>query len=297
MSVFRIEKTADYTVLSNFHFREKEMSFKAKGLLSFMLSLPNNWDYSVEGLESFSSDGKDSIISGLKELEKFGYLVRKQKTDEKGKFCGYDYIIYEKPLNEQPFTENPQTENPFTENPSTENPQQLNTNISNTNTLNTNILNTNTYKLYNNNNIYRSSSQNHNHVCDKNTDDDINEFFESVWSLYPKKTNKSQIRKATKKRLYKIGFNLIARCIERYKEELEANGTDYQYIKAGSTFFNGGYEDYLDDDWEIHVSNRSKNNKTTQSGASKHINDMSISERVAYMSSLFDNDEVKHENF
>ena len=80
---------------------------------------------------------------------------------------------------------------------------------------------------------------------------DIEEFFEHVWKLYPKKTNKTQIRKATKERLYKIGYEKIARCIERYKQELEYNHTEYQFIKAGSTFFNGGYEDYLADDWQL----------------------------------------------
>lgn len=80
---------------------------------------------------------------------------------------------------------------------------------------------------------------------------DIEEFFERVWKLYPKKTNKTQIRKATKERLYKIGYEKIARCIERYKQELEYNHTEYQFIKAGSTFFNGGYEDYLADDWQL----------------------------------------------
>lgn len=80
---------------------------------------------------------------------------------------------------------------------------------------------------------------------------DIEEFFERVWKLYPKKTNKTQIRKATKERLYKIGYEKIARCIERYRQELEYNHTEYQFIKAGSTFFNGGYEDYLADDWQL----------------------------------------------
>lgn len=79
----------------------------------------------------------------------------------------------------------------------------------------------------------------------------IDDFFESLWALYPKKTNKSQIKKATKERLYKIGYEKLSLCIERYKQELEFNGTDYQFIKAGSTFFNGGYEDYLVDDWKL----------------------------------------------
>ena len=76
MAVFRVNKTRDYTVLSNYHFKDTRLSYKAKGLLSLMLSLPEDWDYSIDGLVSLSADGRDSIMSGLKELEKFGYLRR-----------------------------------------------------------------------------------------------------------------------------------------------------------------------------------------------------------------------------
>ena len=101
-----------------------------------------------------------------------------------------------------------------------------------------------------------------------NKTNNIDDFFESVWQLYPKKTNKSQIKKAAKERLYKVGYDKLARCIERYKEELEFNHTDYQYIKAGSTFFNGGYQDYLADDWTLptrqpHSTTNAKNTAPT----------------------------------
>lgn len=137
MAVIRINKTENYTVMSNTHFKEKGMSYKAKGLLSVMLSLPDNWDYSIAGLETLSKDGKDSIMSALTELEQFGYLKRTQITDERGRFNGYDYDIYENPI-----TENPQQENPYAEKPNTENPPQLNTNKLNNNKSNNNILNT-----------------------------------------------------------------------------------------------------------------------------------------------------------
>lgn len=138
MAIVRIHKTRDFTIMSNYHFKEKNMSLKAKGLLSLMLSLPDDWDYSVEGLKKLSKDGKESISSALEELEVFGYLKRQQKVDEKGKFCGYEYHIYETPQLENPQVETPFTENPSTDNPSTENHTQLNTNISNTKELNTN---------------------------------------------------------------------------------------------------------------------------------------------------------------
>lgn len=130
MSVFRINKTSDYTVMSNYHLREKNMSLKAKGLLSIMLSLPNDWDYSINGLATLSKDGKDSVMGALNELEEFGYLVRSRTINEKGQFLGYDYDIYE----------NPYTENPNTVKPNTEKPTQLNTKRTNVDKEITNIL-------------------------------------------------------------------------------------------------------------------------------------------------------------
>lgn len=129
MAVFRVHKNDNYTVLSNYHFKEKKMSLKAKGLLSLMLSLPDSWDYSAAGLVTLSKDGKDSVNAALKELEQFGYLKRSQAYNENGTFGGYNYEIYEQPTDVN--FENPSTENPFTENPSTENPTQLNTNKKN----------------------------------------------------------------------------------------------------------------------------------------------------------------------
>lgn len=125
MSVMRVNKTANYTVLSNYHFKEKGMSLKAKGLLSLMLSLPEDWNYSVSGLVKLSKDGKDSVMSALAELEKFGYLVRYRTTDQMGRFSGVEYDIYE-----QPQKEIPMSENPILDKSHEENPTQLNTNKS-----------------------------------------------------------------------------------------------------------------------------------------------------------------------
>ena len=137
MAVIRVHKTADYTVMSNSHFREYGLSFKAKGILSQMLSLPDNWEYSVVGLTKLAKDGKESVMSGLAELEEFGYLKRTRTFDEKGRFAGYDYDIFETPQKEKPCTENPHTVNTNTDKPYTENPPQLNNNQSITNISNT----------------------------------------------------------------------------------------------------------------------------------------------------------------
>ena len=117
MPVIRVNKNTSYTVMSNIHLREKTMSLKAKGLLSQMLSLPKDWDYSVDGLCTLSRDGYDGINQALKELERHGYLVRKRVVDKKGRFVGYEYNIFEEPQREKPSTEKPSTENPSTENP------------------------------------------------------------------------------------------------------------------------------------------------------------------------------------
>lgn len=146
MAVIRVNKTKDFTVMSNAHFKEREMSLKAKGLLSLMLSLPDEWDYSVRGLVTLSKDGIESVMTSLSELEEFGYLERTRAHDEKGRFAGYDYNIFEHPQTEKPCTENPNTGNPNTEKPCTENPPQLNTNTLTTKESKTNVLSTDVVK-------------------------------------------------------------------------------------------------------------------------------------------------------
>lgn len=126
MATIRVNKTKNYTVMANYHLQDKNLSLKAKGVMSLMLSLPEGWDYSKEGLATLSKDGKDSVMTALQELEQYGYLVRTRHTNEKGQFDGYIYDIYEKPA----------TEKPSSENPTTEKPTQLNINKLNTNKIN-----------------------------------------------------------------------------------------------------------------------------------------------------------------
>ena len=96
MSVFKIEESKNYTVMSNYHLRDKNLSYKAKGLLSFMLSLPEDWDYSINGLVSISKEGVKAIRNILQELQRYGYLVIEKKQNEIGQF-EYEYLIYEQP--------------------------------------------------------------------------------------------------------------------------------------------------------------------------------------------------------
>lgn len=132
MSVIRVNKTKNYTVLSNYHFKEKDMSLKAKGLLSLMLSLPDDWNYSISGLVKLSKDGKDGVMSALSELEKFGYLLRTRVKNDKGQFSGVEYHIYEQPQGDTPIMEKPILEKQKEVKQPADNPPQLNTDKLNT---------------------------------------------------------------------------------------------------------------------------------------------------------------------
>ena len=137
MAVFRIEKTRDYTVMANFHLRDTELSLKAKGLLSLMLSLPEDWDYTTKGLARICRDGVDSICSTVRELEDHGYIIRERVRNEKGQLTTVEYTILEQPVKGEPETaqpgqEKPKRENPVLGKPGQENPAQLNTNKTNT---------------------------------------------------------------------------------------------------------------------------------------------------------------------
>ena len=138
MAVFRVEKTKDFTVMSNHHLRNVSLSLKAKGLLSLMLSLPDNWDYTTKGLAHICKDGVDSISSAIKELEKQGYLTRQRLRDAHGRLGDIEYVIHEKPVppdeqdtilppkRENPRQVNPRQVKPVLGKPEQEKPAQLN---------------------------------------------------------------------------------------------------------------------------------------------------------------------------
>lgn len=131
--------------MSNYHFKEKDMSLKAKGLLSLMLSLPDDWNYNISGLVKLSKDGKDSVMSALGELEKFGYLRRDRTTDNKGRFSGIIYNIFEEPQPEKPIAEEQNAEEQKEGEQNAEKPPQLNTKLTN-NSFNKELINKTTNK-------------------------------------------------------------------------------------------------------------------------------------------------------
>ena len=124
MGVIRVEHNANYTTMSNYHLRDSRLSLRAMGLMSKMLSLPDDWDYTVAGLASICKEGRDAVRKALMELEGAGYLVREQGRGGSGTFASNDYTLFEE--SRLPLTENPSTVKPSTVKPSTENPTQLN---------------------------------------------------------------------------------------------------------------------------------------------------------------------------
>ena len=167
-TVFRVFKTEKFSVISNYHLFDKRLTHKATNLLTSMLALSPVWDYTLKGLASLKKDGIDGVRSGIRELEKLGYLTRRQLRNEKGQLAHNEYLVYETPeLNpnfakseencqELPSLENPITDkkinSPSLENPSTENPTQLNTKLLNTKYINQSYQDNNNINI---NNTYR----------------------------------------------------------------------------------------------------------------------------------------------
>lgn len=153
MAVFRVERTRDYTVMSNHHLKDMNLSLKAKGLLSIMLSLPDTWNYTTRGLAAICKEGVDAIGSAVRELEAAGYIVRRLLRGQGGRIADTEYVIYEQPqggpdtpppVPDGPDTPPPHTENPYAAEPDVDGPcagkpAQLNTHPASTNRANTNL--------------------------------------------------------------------------------------------------------------------------------------------------------------
>ena len=213
MSVFRVEKTNNYTVMSNYHFKEKNMSLKAKGLLSLMLSLPDCWDYSINGLAAICKENETSIKSALEELKEFGYLdvIKLLPNQTKSGRIEYEYIVYEQSKHNKKQEDKKQgVENLGVEFLGVENQGQLNTNILNTKKLNT-----------------------------KNLKENTKENFETFYKAYPKKIGKANVEKWFIKnnpdeKLFKLMMNKLE-LFKRSPDWLKDNG---QFIPYPSTWLN-----------------------------------------------------------
>lgn len=209
MAVFRVKKNKEYTTMSNYHLKDKNISLKAKGLLSEMLSLPDDWGYSIEGLSSINLESPKSIKTILGELKAHNYLVitKLMPNETESGRIEYVYDIYENPK-----TRVPKQEGCFQE---VEKQEVVFYRLLNTNIQNTNIQNTKTKEE-----IYK-------------------EVFEKVWEMYPNKKGKNDSYKKFVKAL-KDGVALedITKGIENYVKYIEAEKIEPKYIKNGSTWFN-----------------------------------------------------------
>lgn len=227
MATYRVNKTKDFTTMSNYHLKDKNLSLKAKGLLSVMLSLDNEWKYSVDGLCSISKENKTAINSTLKELKDNNYLVVSKDRKSNGTF-EYVYDIYEQPQTDKPDTDKPDMENLAMDNPYTENlPLNKNTNNINTNNKDTN-------NKYNN-----------------NIKENIKEIFD-FWNEQDiiKHNNLTQdMINAINKKLDEFDVEQIKDCISHYSE---AYHSGYEYCKYKwnlLTFFKqkNAFIEFLDD--------------------------------------------------
>ena len=229
---FRVNKTSNYTVMSNTHLREKNMTLRAKGLLSVMLSLPENWDYSIAGLAAINAESENIIKQSLDELKRFGYLVVTKLTPRQTKSGRYEYIydIYEQPQKKQDI-EKQGIEKQGVEFQGLENwGVNKYTDIINTKEINTKEINT------------EKQTPPTAAMPDK-SGESISEEFEKLWSIYPNKQGKQHAYKAyeraRKRKQNPVTYEQVKTGIEKYCEYIAAKGISKQYIKHGSTYFNG----------------------------------------------------------
>jgi hypothetical protein len=244
MAVFRVEKTRDYTVMANHHLKNRALTLKAKGLLSLMLSLPEDWDYTLKGLSLISVEGIDAIREAVRELECAGYIIRSRERNGKGQLKGTEYVIYEKPHSseappggEKPAQENPTLDNPMQEKPILgspalaepiqENPTQLNTKGLNTYPENTQTVNPHGANPYpsNPNPSYRATGSENSAGWDEMGYDEASRYREMVrenleYDLLV------QDRKTNRERLDEI-VDLIVETLCSTKPTICVSGDDY----------------------------------------------------------------------
>jgi hypothetical protein len=218
MAIYRIHKEDNFVIIDKAFLLNEEISLKAKGLLALLLSYPDNWQFYKAEIVQHTTDKENSLNSGLKELIENGYIVRKQRKDENGKFEGYEYHVYEKPS-----TEKPSTEKPSTEKPSTEKPILLNNkNTKNKNTKNKNTKTTPSPEL-------------------------VSEFKE-WYSKYPHPRNEQQTMKNYINTRKTYSAEQLMTALNNYLAEIEEQHTDKRYIKHSTNFVGQekAFVDYLD---------------------------------------------------
>lgn len=233
MSVFRVNKTEDYTVMSNHHLKEKDMSLKAKGLLSLMLSLPDEWDYSIIGLVMISKENESSIKSALNELKKFKYLkvTKLMPNETESGRIEYIYDIYEQPYKKQE-VEKQGVENLGVEFQPVENPLQLNTNKLNTNKLNTKYIYMGAYKRV------KLTKEQYDKLIEDYGEEYINKIIDRLDEYVESNNNKNKysnynlvIRKAIREKWFNIIYPIKSKVPKWYGEEIKEDKATSKEIK------------------------------------------------------------------
>lgn len=218
--IVRVNKTENYTTMSNYHLKDKNLTLKAKGLLSVVLSLPDTWEYSVAGLTSISKEKETAINSALKELKENGYLIisKKMPSETGTGRIEYEWDFYERPQTEKQGVEKQGLENLGLEFQGLENQAQLNTNIENTNEVNTN----------GNNNPLISPEEK------------LKLLFSCFWEVYPKKANKKDAFKAFKsiKNIEKILPDILSD-IDVKKQTKDWQKQNGQFIPYPASYLRG----------------------------------------------------------
>lgn len=259
MAIIRSKRTRNFTVLNNDLIRDTTLSFKARGLLQYMLSMPDDWKFYVSELAKHSSkEGEGAIRSAITELEEAGYMRRIRKRGKGGKFEAVDWEVLDEPA----FS--PHVKKPHVDKPQVEEPHVANDQLLNTNGLSTNCTKDN-----------RSTDKSIDRVSVKKLEEDFNK----LWKLYPRKEGKKEAFSAYKRAIKKGVTNKeIQTGIVNYLAQIKAQGTAKQYIKQGSTWFKG---ECWDDEYNVGQDRSPVNPKTVSSSASaeRTVSDLEREER------------------
>ena len=238
MAIYRIHKEDNFVIIDKAFLLNEEISLKAKGLLALLLSYPDNWQFYKAEIVQHTTDKENSLNSGLKELIENGYIVRKQRKDENGKFEGYEYHVYEKPSTEKPSTEKPSTEKPSTEKPSTEKPS--------TEKPTTEKPSTEKPILLNNKNTKNKNTKNKNTKTTPSPE--LVSEFKEWYSKYPHPRNEQQTMKNYINTRKTYSAEQLMTALNNYLAEIEEQHTDKRYIKYSTNFVGQekAFVDYLD---------------------------------------------------
>ena len=248
MAIYRIHKEDNFVIIDKAFLLNEEISLKAKGLLALLLSYPDNWQFYKAEIVQHTTDKENSLNSGLKELIENGYIVRKQRKDENGKFEGYEYHVYEKPSTEKPSTEKPSTEKPSTEKASTEKPstEKPSTEKPSTEKPSTEKPSTEKPILLNNKNTKNKNTKNKNTKTTPSPE--LVSEFKEWYSKYPHPRNEQQTMKNYINTRKTYSAEQLMTALNNYLAEIEEQHTDKRYIKYSTNFVGQekAFVDYLD---------------------------------------------------